>query len=75
MSLITETNQQYYQGVQIFISDGSGSETFETTFNTDLVFGSFDPTITNYALNNFKLYTSAKGYKNLNALIILLICF
>jgi len=27
----------------------------------DLVFGSFDPAITNYALNNFKLYTSATG--------------
>jgi len=61
MASITETNQQYYQGAQVFISDGSASQTFTTTFNTDLVFGSFDPTITNYALNNFKLYTSATG--------------
>ena len=61
MSLVTETNQQYYQGAQVFISDGSASETFTTTFDTNLVFGSFDPTITNYALNNFKLYTSATG--------------
>tara|TARA_R110002012_G_scaffold129469_3_gene281927 strand:- start:1987 stop:3198 length:1212 start_codon:yes stop_codon:yes gene_type:complete len=61
MSLVTETNQQYYQGAQVFISDGSASETFTTTFDTNLVFGSFDPTITNYALNNFKLYTSPSG--------------
>ncbi len=61
MSLVTETNQQYYQGAQVFISDGSTSETFTTTFDTNLVFGSFDPTITNYSLNNFKLYTSPSG--------------
>jgi len=62
MSLITETNQQYYQGAQIFVvpATATGQE-FTTTFNTDLVFGSFDPTITNYALNNFKLYTSVTG--------------
>ena len=62
MSLITETNQQYYQGAQIFVvpATATGQE-FTTTFNTDLVFGSFDPTITNYALNNFKLYTSTTG--------------
>lgn len=61
MSLVTETNQQYYQGAQVFISNGTASETFTTTFDTNLVFGSFDPTETNYALNNFKLYTSATG--------------
>ena len=62
MSLIIETNQQYYQGAQIFVvpATATGQE-FTTTFNTDLVFGSFDPTITNYALNNFKLYTSTTG--------------
>ena len=61
MSLVTETNQQYYQGAQVFTSNGTASETFTTTFDTNLVFGSFDPTETNYALNNFKLYTSATG--------------
>ncbi len=61
MSLVTETNQQYYQGAQVFISNGTASETFTTTFDTNLVFGSFDPTEINYALNNFKLYTSATG--------------
>ena len=61
MSLVTETNQQYYQGAQVFISNGTASETFPTTFDTNLVLGSYDPTETNYALNNFKLYTSATG--------------
>ena len=60
MGLITETNQQYYQGAQQFIADGvSGS--FITTFDTNLILGSFDPTDVDYALNNFKLFTSATG--------------
>ena len=57
--LITETNEQYYAGAQRFIS--SGATAFTTTFNTDLVFGAFSPAATDYALNNFKLYTSATG--------------
>ncbi len=60
MSLITETNQQYYQGAQGFRGDGD-KLSFPTTFDTDLILGSFDPNDTNYALNNFKLYTSATG--------------
>jgi len=62
MSLVTETNQQYYQGAQPFlVTDVAGQSSFVTTFNTDLVFGSYDNTETNYALNNFKLYTSTSG--------------
>ena len=57
--LITETNEQYYAGAQRFISNGA--TTFTTTFNTNLVFGSYDPTNANYGLNNFKLYTSPSG--------------
>ena len=60
MSLITETNQQYYQGAQQFIADGA-SGSFTTTFDTNLILGSFDPTDVDYALNNFKLFTSATG--------------
>jgi len=56
--LITETNEQYYAGAQRFILSGS---TVTTTFNTDLVFGSYDPAEADYALNNFKLYTSQNG--------------
>ena len=70
MSLVTETNQQYYQGAQGFrgttLADGSLQSTFITTFDTDLVFGgtdssgveSWNPASINYALNNFKIYTS-----------------
>ena len=62
MSLVTETNQQYYQGTQVFLVESAAGQTdFKTSFNTDLIFGSFDPTITNYALNNFKIYTSLTG--------------
>ncbi len=60
MSLISETNQQYYQGAQGFRGDNT-TVAFTTTFNTDLVLGSFDPNNVNYALNNFKLYTSSTG--------------
>ena len=61
--LITETNRQYYEGAQSFITDGLGS-TILTTFNTDLVFGgilAWDPNDINYALNNFKVYMSQSG--------------
>jgi len=65
MALVTETNQQYYQGAQVFLSASvlptPNDQTFTTTFDTNLVFGSYDPTETNYALNNFKLYTSPSG--------------
>ena len=62
MGLITETNQQYYQGAQGFLSaTGAINETFSTTFDTDLIFGDWNPANINYALNNFKVYTSPTG--------------
>jgi hypothetical protein len=60
--LITETNEQYYAGAQGFRAlTALQNQEFTTSFNTDLIFGSSDPTQANYALNNFKLYTSADG--------------
>jgi len=60
--LITETNQQYYAGAQGFlVSAPGGQSTFAFTFDTQLILGSSDPTNVDYALNNFKLYTSADG--------------
>jgi len=57
-----ETNQQYYQGAQPFVVTAAAGQTaFVTTFDTDLIFGSSDPTDVNYALNNFKVYTSTSG--------------
>jgi len=61
MGLITESNQQYYAGSQRFLSAAGNNQTFTTTFDTELVLGSYDPTQTDYALNNFKLYTAAPG--------------
>ena len=58
--LIQETNAQYYAGSQTFLADGTITK-FTTTFNTNLVFGNYDPTNMDYAKNNFKLYTSANG--------------
>ena len=63
--LITETDAQYYTGTQIIIaadiSVGVAQTIFKTTFNTDLIFGSIDPTNALYNNNNFRLYTSATG--------------
>ena len=60
MGLITETNQQYYQGAQGFRGDGV-LLSFATTFDTNLILGSWNPNDESYALNNFKLYTSTSG--------------
>ena len=60
MSLLTENNRQYYEGAQGFRGDGS-NKSFTTTFNTDLVFGAASNTNVNYALNNFKIYTSTNA--------------
>lgn len=59
--LITETNRQYYEGAQGFIANGT-TAAFTTTFDTNLILGSYDPNAINYTLNNFKLYTSPTGY-------------
>ena len=61
MGLITETNQQYYQGAQGFLSTGNAAQVYTTTFDTDLIFGNSNPANANYALNNFKVYTSPTG--------------
>ena len=61
MGLITETNQQYYQGAQGFLSTGDAAQVYTTTFDTDLIFGDWNPANANYALNNFKVYTSPTG--------------
>jgi len=60
--IITETNAQYYAGSQTF--QQNGSTTITATFNTDLIFGGFDPTTAEYNNNNFRLYVSATGVPN-----------
>jgi hypothetical protein len=59
--LITENNRQYYAGAQSFLSTANQTVFGPTTFDTDLVFGSYSPIEPNYALNNYKLYTAAPG--------------
>jgi len=60
--LITETNSQYYAGAQGFVVTAvAGQNDFTFTFNTTLILGNSDPAQTDYALNNFKLYSSADG--------------
>jgi hypothetical protein len=62
MGLITETNEQYYAGSQKFIVPADApNQQFTATFNTKLVFGSYNPAEVNYALNNFKLYKAELG--------------
>ena len=64
MSLITENNQQYYAGSQSFLSTAGSGQTFTTTFDTNLIYGSYDPLNVDYALNNFKLYKAEPGQLN-----------
>ena len=59
--LITENNRQYYAGAQSFLSTASQTVFGPTTFDTDLVFGNYNPAESTYSLNNFKLYTAAPG--------------
>ena len=58
--LITETNAQYYAGSQTFEAPIADSK-LPTTFDTDLVFGNYDPLTQGYNLNNFRLYKSNTG--------------
>jgi hypothetical protein len=60
MSLITETNQQYYAGAQTIIVQASQSQ-FNFGFNTDMKLVNYDPSAVDYPLNNFKIYTSLTG--------------
>lgn len=60
--LINESNRQYYAGSQGFsVSDVSGQNSFTFTFDTKLEFGSWNPDEPDYALNNFKVYTTDNG--------------
>ena len=57
--LITETNRQYYAGAQQFYIPSAGAgQSFTSTFNTDLIFGSSDNASGQYGLNNFYVYSS-----------------
>ena len=58
--LVTETNRQYYAGAQQqYSATGGVGINITSTFDTNLIFGSSDPTNGQYGLNNFLLYKSA----------------
>ena len=63
--LITETNRQYYAGVQQFTVPATAvNQTFTSTFDTDLVVGTgnySDQATNGYNLNNFKVFLSANA--------------
>tara|TARA_B100001059_G_scaffold76217_2_gene73811 strand:- start:10931 stop:12127 length:1197 start_codon:yes stop_codon:yes gene_type:complete len=58
MGLLTENNLQYYGGTQLF-TQNANTQNFISTFDTELIFTTNDPTNTNYSLNNCELYQSA----------------
>ena len=58
MSLITETNRQYYEGAKSIIAT-SGQTVFNFSgFDTSLIWQTSDADNDNYELNNFKFYKS-----------------
>jgi hypothetical protein len=59
--LITETNRQYYEGAQGFQVMDTTQSVFTFTFDTKMLFYGYDPLDSNYALNNFKIYSSLDG--------------
>ena len=58
MTLIQETNRQYYIGAQSFITTGIVNEQHTATFDTNLVWATSDPNNLNWPLNNFYLERS-----------------
>ena len=67
--LIRENNLQYYAGAQIIYTDAAlnASKAYTFTFNTKLSMGStasWNPTDIDFALNNFRIYTSPTGLGN-----------
>ena len=61
MSLITETNRQYYEGAKSIIAT-AGQTIFDFSgFNTPLIFKTSDVNSDDYELNNFKFYRSVNN--------------
>ena len=58
MGLLTENNLQYYGGTQLF-TQNANTRDFISTFDTELIFTTNNPTNTSYSLNNCELYQSA----------------
>ena len=62
MSLITETNRQYYEGAKSVVVTNNPSTNFLFDgFNTPLIWYTSDIDDNNYELNNFKFYRSTNN--------------
>lgn len=61
MSLITESNRQYYEGAQSVTATGESSYVRFKPFNTKLLFYTSDRNLEAYELNNFMLYRSTNN--------------
>ena len=64
MTLIRETNRQYYIGAQSFITTGIVNEQHTATFDTNLVWATSDPNNANWPLNNFYLESYEESLYN-----------
>lgn len=61
MSLITETNRQYYEGAKSIIATENQLDFVFTGFNTPLVWFESEVDADKYELNNFKVYRSTNN--------------
>ena len=61
MSLITETNRQYYEGAKSIVATASQTIFNFSGFDTPLVWKTSDADNDNYELNNFKFYRSTNN--------------
>ena len=69
MSLITETNRQYYEGAKSIIAT-TGQTIFNFSgFDTPLVWKTSDADNDNYELNNFKFYRSTDNGISFNEVV------
>lgn len=69
MSLITETNRQYYEGAKSIVATASQTIFNFSGFDTPLVWKTSDADNDNYELNNFKFYRSTNNGVNFDELV------
>lgn len=69
MSLITETNRQYYEGAKSIVATANQTIFNFSEFDTPLVWKTSDADNDNYELNNFKFYRSTDNGVNFDELV------
>lgn len=66
MSLITETNRQYYEGAKSIVATANQTVFNFSGFDTPIVWKTSDADNDNYELNNFKFYRSTNNGVSFN---------